>query len=65
MRRHSLPIKKRNLTARNYPPSKWLLGRMNALGEGVERNPRRAAELFTEAVSAGFTFSSSTRLAFD
>ena len=45
-----------DLAARNHPPSKWLLGRMHALGEGLEINPRRAAELLTESGSAGFTF---------
>ena len=46
----------KDLTARNHPPSKWLLGRMHALGEGIEKNPMRAAELLTESGSAGFTF---------
>ena len=46
----------RDLAARNHPPSKWLLGRMYASGEGIEKNPKRAAELLTEAGSAGFTF---------
>ena len=44
------------LTANNHAPSKWLLGRMHALGEGVEENSMRAAELLTESGSAGFKF---------
>ena len=45
-----------NLTARNHPPSKWLLGRMYMLGEGLNKDPIRAAELLTESGSGGFTF---------